>query len=303
VRALLLALCLCAGFVGAASASDSLHFRFVGQWDPQQSIWSVAVRGEYAYAAGDGNLFVISVADPRFPVEVARCSTSGRLWDEAVSGKVISVADPLHPVEVGRCDLTGLYGSVAVSGSYVWAGGVGDPWRSMIISVADPANPTVVESLPYFNTDVTMDGDTAYVAAGLPGLRVISIKDPAHPLELGYYRGVGTAQGVALSRGYIFVAVGSALLILQYYGSGVEEGSGPQVLSHRLLPTVIRSLPPGAVAFDATGRRVVNPRAGVYFLRDKGRAAWGGRRNAEGRPAALAAVDGKTGVACRVVAA
>jgi hypothetical protein len=31
--------------------------------------------------------------------------------------------------------------------------------------------------------------------------------------------------------------------------------------------TVLRSLPSGAVAFDAMGRRVVNPKPGVYFVR------------------------------------
>jgi hypothetical protein len=35
------------------------------------------------------------------------------------------------------------------------------------------------------------------------------------------------------------------------------------------LPTIVRRLPPGAVAFDAMGRRVVNPRPGVYFVRSE----------------------------------
>jgi hypothetical protein len=34
--------------------------------------------------------------------------------------------------------------------------------------------------------------------------------------------------------------------------------------------SVISTLPPGAVAFDATGRRVVSPRSGVYFVCDEG---------------------------------
>ncbi len=35
--------------------------------------------------------------------------------------------------------------------------------------------------------------------------------------------------------------------------------------------TVVRSLPPGAVAFDAMGRRVVSAKPGVYFVRNEGR--------------------------------
>jgi hypothetical protein len=48
-------------------------------------------------------------------------------------------------------------------------------------------------------------------------------------------------------------------------GSGIEE-SPPQAPSHKLQATFIRSLPAGAVAFDPTGRRVLNPKSGIYFV-------------------------------------
>ena len=51
------------------------------------------------------------------------------------------------------------------------------------------------------------------------------------------------------------------------YRPGVEEGR-PQASSHELPPTVLRRLPDGEAAFDATGRRVVDPRPGVYFVRE-----------------------------------
>ena len=47
---------------------------------------------------------------------------------------------------------------------------------------------------------------------------------------------------------------------------GIEEGQ-PQTSSYKLPPTVLRRLPPGVVTFDATGRRVLNPKSGVYFIR------------------------------------
>jgi hypothetical protein len=50
------------------------------------------------------------------------------------------------------------------------------------------------------------------------------------------------------------------------YGS-VEEGRKQQALSRRLLPTVLRCPPAGAVVLDATGRRVLNPKPGIYFER------------------------------------
>ncbi|GEM_PF-1572378 len=58
---------------------------------------------------------------------------------------------------------------------------------------------------------------------------------------------------------------------------GIEEGQ-PQASSRELPPTVLRSLPPGAVAFDAMGRRVLDPKPGVFFVRE--RSAVGGERSA-----------------------
>jgi YVTN family beta-propeller protein len=49
---------------------------------------------------------------------------------------------------------------------------------------------------------------------------------------------------------------------------GVEEGSKPQDSSRKPAATLARSLPPGAVAFDAMGRRVLSPRSGIFFVRE-----------------------------------
>jgi hypothetical protein len=52
---------------------------------------------------------------------------------------------------------------------------------------------------------------------------------------------------------------------------GVAEDSPRQPgLGHKLAATVVRGLPAGAVAFDAIGRRVANPRSGIFFVRDEG---------------------------------
>jgi hypothetical protein len=54
---------------------------------------------------------------------------------------------------------------------------------------------------------------------------------------------------------------------------GVEENPKPQASSSKPAATVVHSLPKGAVAFDAMGRRVLNPKSGVYFVREDGRGA------------------------------
>jgi len=271
-------------------AAESAQTVEVGFLNTPVSVGDIAVSGQYAYMTGGDQVLVVSVADPVNPVIVARFDTTGTgVCNVAVSGsyayvmdfnqglKVISIADPLHPVEVGHYDTTGMVCCIAASGSYVCAGGMMGGGLG-IFSVADPANPTVVGyfELPSAVQDVAMNGDTVYAAAGaLSGLLVISIKDPVHPLKIGQYRGVGGAQGVAPTGEYIYVADGSMLLILQYYGSGVEETPNADLRAPNVKPTISRSIPTGAVLLDAMGRKVVNPRAGVYFVRDEGRGAGG----------------------------
>jgi hypothetical protein len=268
--------------VHVISIADPAHPVEVGFLNTPSGIGRIAVAGQYAYMAGGTELLVVSVADPANPAIVASCDTSGTaVSDVAVNGdyayaidfyqglKVISIVDPLHPVEVGHCDLTNAY-RVAVSGSHVCAGGLDE---LSVISVADPAHPTKVGSFGVARvSDVTMDGDIAYEAAS-GWLFAISLADPAHPLEVGHYFANNDAQGVTSAGGYVFEASSIGLLILQHYESGVEESFGPQAPSRRLLPTVSRSLPPGAVVFDAMGRRVLDPKPGVYFVRDEGRGA------------------------------
>ena len=49
-------------------------------------------------------------------------------------------------------------------------------------------------------------GNYAYVADEDDGLRVISVSDPAHPVEVGYYGTPGWALGVAVAGNYAYVA-------------------------------------------------------------------------------------------------
>jgi hypothetical protein len=62
------------------------------------------------------------------------------------------------------------------------------------------------------------------------------------------------------------------------YCVGITEGSKPQAASHKLQSSVLRRLPAGAVAFDAMGGRVLDPKSGVYFVRE--RSAVSGKRSA-----------------------
>jgi hypothetical protein len=62
----------------------------------------------------------------------------------------------------------------------------------------------------------------------------------------------------------------STIAVLADSTSGIEQGPKSQPTSRKLDATVMRSLPQGAVAFDAMGRRVANPMSGICFVRDEG---------------------------------
>ncbi len=285
--------------VHVISIADPAHPAEVGFLNTPSHVNGIAAAGQYAYVAEGEDLLVVSVVDPVNPVIIARCDSSGAENDVAVSGdyayavdsnrglRVISVADAAHPFEVGRCDLTDAR-SVAVSGGYACVGGYR---RVSVISVSDPANPTNVGSYAFREAlrDVEMDGGIVYAAVDADGLRVVSIEDPAHPLEVGHYKEIGQACGVSLAGGYIFVADGGAgLLILQYYGAGVQETMNDERVSMNVGPTIVRGVlrmgdrgqktGDRVELLDVSGRKVLGLKPGandvralspgVYFVRE-----------------------------------
>ncbi|MCX6841455.1 MAG: hypothetical protein NTX53_04110 [candidate division WOR-3 bacterium] len=57
------------------------------------------------------------------------------------------------------------------------------------------------------------------------------------------------------------------------YNSGVQETPNAEVRVASREAAVVRGLPAGATVFDASGRRVVNPKSGIYFVRPEPSAA------------------------------
>jgi hypothetical protein len=106
-------------------------------------------------------------------------------------------------------------------------------------------------------------------------LRVVT--QPGSQSEAALVRGAGQAllltyQGWAGSVGGSFYGSTRVWGKFDPFLSGVlEQNPVPLASSRKLAATVIRRLPPGSAAFDAMGRRVKNPRSGIFFIRDEGR--------------------------------
>jgi len=194
-----------------------------------------------AYVAGPAGFSVISVADPANPGIVA---SGGYVWSSTALG-------------------------VAVNGDYVYV--TYSDSGLHVFSYTDSTNVKTYGKSGTFrwSWDVVVSGGSAFVAADEAGLRVMSVASPMLPDTLWrYYDMPGWANGVTSDGDYVYVAYGDrGLQIFQYYGTGVEESNTPQGSNLKPDKTVIRSLPPGAAAFDVMGRRATHLQPGVYFVR------------------------------------
>jgi hypothetical protein len=135
---------------------------------------------------------------------------------------------------------------------------------------------------------VAVDGNYVYVAASDAGLRVVSVADPAHPAQVGYYDMPGQAWDVSVNGSLAYVTNDSlGLVICEFLGEGVQETINDEGATMNVPPTIVRGvlhLPASSVGraassvlLDAAGRKVMELRVGandvsrlvpgVYFCR------------------------------------
>jgi len=198
---------------GVRIVSVTAHPVEVGRFTPGFVWTDIVLDGSYAYLlTSPPRLVVISVADPEHLSEVGSCATPGEGIGLAVAGdyayvagdsglNIYSIADPVHPVGVGR--LPGNYSDVVVRGQYAYAVGAG----FAILSVSQPENPVLVGYCGTAGYNLALRGGYAYVADGTEGrLRVVSIADPANPVEVGELYVPPYHWEIAVDGDYAYVA-------------------------------------------------------------------------------------------------
>jgi hypothetical protein len=204
---------------------------------------SVAVQGNYAYVAyegeayGENGLHIVDISNPTRPARVGFYTTRGDAYGVAVAGnyayvlsisgpvkrmQIIDISNPSRPtlkrfletVDGGAYTTSG----VAVTGNYAY-------FANGYLYIFDVSNPnrftwvgSYIPSGYELVYDVEVAGNYAYVATG-GGLRIVSVLDPAHPAEVGYYNTSRGASGVAVSGNYTYLAANDSLLILRFAGA------------------------------------------------------------------------------------
>ncbi|PWB69825.1 MAG: hypothetical protein C3F15_14360 [Holophagae bacterium] len=198
----------------------------VGAHDTPGWASGAAVADGYAYVADWYVLRVIDVRTPSAPVEVAHLDTPDGLTGISVSGgyayvadrgsilRVIDIGTPSAPVEIGSVDTRGAGWNPEVSGRYACV--VGGDSRLWLINVSTPSAPIEagVVSVPSTEAQgaggVAVSGRYVYVADGYGDLRLIDVSTPSAPVEVGFIDTPGVAWDVAITNGYVFVALGDA---------------------------------------------------------------------------------------------
>jgi len=182
-------------------------------------IWTVALKGDFAYlAAEDNGLVIVNVSDPSQPEEVGSFTSNLRATDIALMGSyafvtnfnetgnplvIMDVSNPENPIEIGHFEdevyeeMPGL--GISINGSYAYLGTSG--YGFFIINITDIYNPIRVghfyggsESIGgFFNNervkDIFIHKHYAFEAAGPNGLYILDVSNPSNPILVGDYQG------------------------------------------------------------------------------------------------------------------
>jgi hypothetical protein len=201
---------------------------------------------------------------PKWDCETNLLHFTGDSW-ESVWDKLSYSYGEITPIPIA------LVPHGAGVGSLTWRGYVRyDTSETVMVVVSDPYHPPIA-GLAYTADDVPL-------VAVVPGLWT-SARKPLFAFKTNRWRtesipgpaGIGGIDMEVDTTGQVIIVYStkdSGLWCARGTDVvGAEESPKPQAPSRKLAATVIRSLPQGAVAFDAMGRRVVNPKSGVYFVR------------------------------------
>jgi len=135
--------------------------------------------------------------------------------------RIVDVGNPAAPHELGSCQAPPwVFGSdaacVVANGDYAYVGLVGG--GLLVADVTNPAEPSPIATLDppgvlsghYYG--LATDGDCVYAADwGEPCLRVIDVRDPSAPVQVGYWGAPSSLLDVTLSPGKEYACVAGGL--------------------------------------------------------------------------------------------
>jgi hypothetical protein len=208
------------------------------------------------------------------------------VWTRTYGGRVPpDWGYAVHPTANGGCISVGYTMSFGAgnedvylikanaSGDVLWTRTCGGPGRDIGYSVQQTIDGGYI-----------IAGTTASFGAGGYDVYLVKTNAQGDTVWTRTYGGTNSDGGNSVQQttdgGYIiagstasFGAGGSDVYLIKTDSLGnvglVEESREPQVSGRKPVATIVQSLSPGALAFDAAGRRVMTAKSGILFVRDR----------------------------------
>jgi len=231
--------------------ADPLHPIHVADYDSTfQTAHTIHIRDGYAYVNGtNGGMRILDLADPIHPREVGVWNTR-YVHDCYVRDSIVyacnisnagftalNVADKSNPIELSFTPYPGAATHNAWTtedGRYLLTTDENEGGHLWIWDVSDPRHPSYVSE---WRTNigiihnVTVRGDSAYIAYYTEGLQVLDISDPRMPLLVGSYDTFPGASGGYRGNWGVYPFAASGNIYLSDITSGlfvVRMASGGQ---------------------------------------------------------------------------
>ena len=250
---------------------------FLGEIATDPNCQDVAIAGNTLYAVNSNNsgagLTLTDVTDPAAPVPLSSFDTTngtmglGQQGDLCVLAngfgglRAVNVADPLVPALLGDLPFGANATDVIPVGDVAFAVSFGG--GMLAVDITDPSQMSIIsQQLWGFLNALDIDSNTAWVADGQAGLRVVDISDPANLVSLTTVAIGGQPRDVVQS------PVGSPYVYLadDFYGLRQMDVSDPTA------PVLFGSYPSAdrGMGVDAVGGLVVLAagETGVYIYRN-----------------------------------
>jgi len=194
----------------------------------------VAVSGGLVYLAS-GGLRILDVTNPSSPTLRGWFNTPGSADGVAVSGglacladyfrfRIIDVRNPAAPFQRSSLYLYHSVVDVQFSNGIAYTRGAGDNSKGYL-SCLDVRNPDAPRVLAEYQPGVAFDFDgygglyvtDGYAYAVMDGLRILDVRDPAHPILRGWYPS-GMIDRPFVSGDLVYLASSWGLRIYQFTG-------------------------------------------------------------------------------------
>lgn len=207
----------------------------VGQATSSESSgWHIEIVDGFA-AVANGQLYILDVTDPTNPTFLTSIATPGEAMASAARNRTLFVSDGSSGVSVvdladpGRPSIVDQWATGIVP-TYVERSGdlalVAGQRNLEVLDLSQPEKPVVRSfyELAGIIQDVSLEGTLAFIADRGYGLRIVDLKDPDAPVQIGDYRSSGILA-VGVSGGLCVVAGTGALVVLD-----VTDPSRPELL-------------------------------------------------------------------------